>query len=68
MIDKDNNVLNSIKVILSFIEKPLYIFLYAPVAQLDRASGFEPEGCKFKSCQARVDGIYFFFERFQKMI
>ena len=23
----------------------------APVAQLDRASGFEPGGCGFKSCQ-----------------
>jgi hypothetical protein len=25
----------------------------APVAQLDRVSGFEPEGCRFESCQAR---------------
>ena len=25
----------------------------APVAQLDRVSGFEPEGCRFESCRAR---------------
>ena len=25
----------------------------APVAQLDRVAGFEPEGCRFKSCRAR---------------
>ena len=34
----------------------------APVAQLDRVSGFEPEGCRFESCQARhilVKGLKF---------
>ena len=28
------------------------IYLRAPVAQLDRASGFEPAGRRFKSCRA----------------
>ncbi len=28
--------------------------VYAPVAQLDRVGGFEPLGCRFKSCRARL--------------
>jgi hypothetical protein len=28
-------------------------FHKAPVAQLDSASGFEPEGCRFESCRVR---------------
>lgn len=27
--------------------------IYAPIVQLDRASGFEPEGYEFESCWAR---------------
>ena len=27
--------------------------LFAPVAQLDRASGYGPEGCGFELCRAR---------------
>ena len=30
-----------------------YIILLAPVAQLDRAPGFEPVGRRFESCRAR---------------
>jgi hypothetical protein len=30
-----------------------YNRVYAPVAQLDRASGFEPEGREFESLRAR---------------
>lgn len=29
------------------------VFLMAPVAQLDSASGFEPEGCRFEPCRVR---------------
>jgi hypothetical protein len=39
----------------------MLIFLYrAPVAQLDRASGYEPEGREFESPRAR----HFLFFRF----
>ncbi len=35
----------------------------APVAQLDRASGFGPEGCGFESCRAHLiqSFLYLFF-------
>ena len=34
--------------------RPVIIFIYrAPVAQLDRASGYEPEGREFESPRAR---------------
>ena len=29
----------------------------APVAQLDRASGFYPDGCRFESCQGCVSVV-----------
>ena len=38
---------------LSQGEETGYSFAYAPVAQLDRASGFEPEGRGFESLRAR---------------
>ena len=28
----------------------IIILIFAPIAQLDRVSGFEPEGCEFDSC------------------
>ena len=34
-----------------------YIILLAPVAQLDRAPGFEPVGRRFESCRARHGAI-----------
>lgn len=34
----------------------LVFYLLAPLAQLDRASGFGPEGCGFDSCRARQQG------------
>ena len=33
-------------------------FLYAPVAQLDRVSGFEPDGRGFESLRARQKNNY----------
>ena len=30
-----------------------YVFFRAPLAQLDRASGYEPEGREFESLRAR---------------
>src|SRR5882762_6738473 len=33
-------------------ESPCYNSFRAPVAQLDRASGYEPEGRMFESCRA----------------
>lgn len=30
---------------------PYNVLGYAAVAQLDRAFGYEPKGCRFKSCQ-----------------
>ena len=33
--------------------RDLLIYFYAPVAQLDRVSGFEPGGRRFESCQPR---------------
>ena len=35
-----------------------YLRYCVPVAQLDRVAGFEPVGCRFKSCQARQFDIY----------
>ena len=32
---------------------PSQLILYAPVAQLDRASDYGSEGCGFDSCRAR---------------
>ncbi len=31
------------------------LWIFAPVAQLDRVADFESEGCRFESCRARFD-------------
>jgi hypothetical protein len=35
----------------------VFVIHHAPVAQLDRASGFEPAGRRFNSCRAHQSGI-----------
>ena len=40
-------------VLLYYLRRNYYDILYAPVAQLDRASGYGPEGCGFDLCRAR---------------
>ncbi len=40
---------------MSYLDKlseEVVVIRYAPVAQLDRASGFEPAGRRFNSCRA----------------
>ena len=37
----------------SIMTRDLLIYFYAPVAQLDRVSGFEPDGRGFESLRAR---------------
>jgi hypothetical protein len=40
-----------------FYKKARYDAVHAPVAQLDRVSGFEPGGREFESLRARCDAF-----------
>ena len=64
------------KALLHFYENVVYLTsLNAPVAQLDRASGYGPEGCRFKSYQvhhllmiireSEFEFTFFFFRFFR---
>ncbi len=44
---------------LQALRQKLIIEYHAPVAQLDRVSGFEPDGREFESLRARIISIYY---------